>query len=72
MHYNHMNVDEAIEAFNDLNAKYMIPQQWGTFPLGDEPPGYSILELKRKIAEQHLDASRFIIMDIGEILPIDK
>jgi L-ascorbate metabolism protein UlaG (beta-lactamase superfamily) len=72
MHYNHMNVDEAIEAFNELKARYMIPQQWGTFHLGDEPPGYSILELKKKIAERKLDASRFIIMDIGEILPIDK
>ena len=72
MHYNHMNVDEAIEAFNDLNARYMIPQQWGTFHLGDEPPGYSILELKRKIAERRLDASRFIILDVGEILPINE
>ncbi len=70
MHYNHMNVGEAIEAFTDLNARYMIPQQWGTFHLGDEPPGYSILELKRKIAERQLDASRFIIMDIGQILPL--
>jgi N-acyl-phosphatidylethanolamine-hydrolysing phospholipase D len=29
MHYNHMNVDEAIEAFGDLNARFMIPHQWG-------------------------------------------
>ena len=72
MHYNHMNVDEAIEAFNDLKARYMIPQQWGTFHLGDEPPGYSILELKKTIAERKLDASRFIIMDIGQILPIPQ
>jgi L-ascorbate metabolism protein UlaG (beta-lactamase superfamily) len=72
MHYNHMNVDEAIEAFNDLNARYMISQQWGTFHLGDEPPGYSILELKRTIAERKLDASRFVIMDIGGILPIEN
>ncbi|MGE5840177.1 MAG: MBL fold metallo-hydrolase [Deltaproteobacteria bacterium] len=72
MHYNHMNVDEAIEAFNDLKARYMIPQQWGTFHLGDEPPGYSILELNKKIAERKLDASRFIIMDIGQILPITQ
>ena len=70
MHYYHMNVDEAIEALKDLNARFMIPHQWGTFHLGDEPPGYSIVELKRKIAEQRLDASRFIILDIGVILPI--
>jgi L-ascorbate metabolism protein UlaG (beta-lactamase superfamily) len=68
MHYIHMNVDEAIEAFSDLNARCMIPQQWGTFHLGEEPPGYSILELRKKIAERRLDASRFITLDIGEIL----
>jgi len=72
MHYTHMNVDEAIEAFNDLNARYMIPQQWGTFHLGDEPPGYSILDLRKKIADRRLDASRFKILDIGEILPIGR
>jgi L-ascorbate metabolism protein UlaG (beta-lactamase superfamily) len=72
MHYYHLNVDEALEAFNDLKARHMIPQQWGTFHLGDEPPGYSILELKRTIAERRLDASRFIIMDIGAILPISQ
>jgi N-acyl-phosphatidylethanolamine-hydrolysing phospholipase D len=60
----------ALDAFNDLNARYMIPQQWGTFHLGDEPPGYSILELRRKITERRLDASRFITLDIGEILPL--
>jgi N-acyl-phosphatidylethanolamine-hydrolysing phospholipase D len=70
MHYNHMNVDEALEAFKDLNARHMIPQQWGAFHLGDEPPGSSILELRKKITERQLDASRFIILDIGEILPI--
>jgi L-ascorbate metabolism protein UlaG (beta-lactamase superfamily) len=72
MHPHHMNVDEAIQALNDLKASYMIPQQWGTFHLGDEPPGYSILELKKTIAERKLDPSRFIIMDIGQILAINK
>jgi N-acyl-phosphatidylethanolamine-hydrolysing phospholipase D len=67
MHYNHMNIDETIEAFSDLKARFMIPHQWGTFHLGDEPPGYPVLELKRKIAERRLDPDRFIIMDIGEI-----
>lgn len=70
MHYAHMNIDEAIAAFNDLKARIMIPQQWGTFHLGDEPPGYPVLELKRKISEQRLDPSRFLILNIGEIHPI--
>jgi len=67
MHYNHMNIDETIEAFGDLKARFMIPHQWGTFHLGDDPPGYPALELKRKISERGLDPGRFIIMDIGEI-----
>ena len=67
MHYNHMNIDETIQAFNDLNARFMIPHQWGTFHLGDEPPGYPALELKRTISERRLDPARFIILDIGEI-----
>jgi N-acyl-phosphatidylethanolamine-hydrolysing phospholipase D len=70
MHYNHMDVREAIDAFRDLGARYMIPTQWGTFQLGDEPIGYSMLELKRTIQKEGLDPSRFIIMDIGQIIPI--
>lgn len=72
MHYNHMNIDETIEAFHDLNARFMIPQQWGTFHLGDEPPGYPALELKREILERRLDPARFIILDIGEIHTIQS
>jgi N-acyl-phosphatidylethanolamine-hydrolysing phospholipase D len=70
MHYAHVNVREAIDAFNDLGARYMVPTQWGTFHLGDEPIGYSILELKRTIQKEGLDPSRFVIMDIGQIVPI--
>ena len=70
MHYNHMNIEEAIKAFDDLDARFMIPQQWGTFHLGDEPPGYPALDLKRTIAQRRLDPARFILLDIGEILVV--
>ena len=68
MHYAHMNADEALDAFADLGARHFIPTQWGTFHLGDEPPGYPALDLRRKIRERSLDASRFHIMDIGGIV----
>ncbi|MEW6667425.1 MAG: MBL fold metallo-hydrolase [Thermodesulfobacteriota bacterium] len=67
MHYVHKNVPEALRAFQDLQASYFIPTQWGTFHLGDEPPGYPALDLRRTIREKGLDESRFIIMDIGQI-----
>jgi len=63
-----MNADEALDAFADLGARHFIPTQWGTFHLGDEPPGYPALDLRRKIRERGLDTSRFHIMDIGGIV----
>lgn len=71
MHYNHMNMEEARRAFEDLGARRMIPQQWGTFKLGDEPPGLPGLELKRMIREKGLDPARFAILDIGEVMRLD-
>lgn len=72
MHYAHMDIQEALKAFQDLGARYFIPTQWGTFPLGDEPPGYPVLQLKKKIEGLGVDPSRFIIMDIGQIEPVKK
>ncbi len=72
MHYAHMDINEVLQAFDDLNARYFIPTQWGTFHLGDEPPGFPIMELRRQIQSRRLDKSRFIIMDIGEVIPIVK
>lgn len=69
MHKAHMNIDEAIRAFEDLNAALFIPTQWGTFHLGDEPPGYPGLDLQRTIRERSLDAEKFMILDIGGIYP---
>lgn len=70
MHYAHTDIDETIDAFQDLGARFMVPTQWGTFHLGDDPPGYPILDLKRRIAARNLDPSRFLIMDLGEIRPL--
>jgi L-ascorbate metabolism protein UlaG (beta-lactamase superfamily) len=72
MHYAHMNIPEALTAFRDLGARYFVPTQWGTFHLGDDPPGYAALDLKKTIQKRNLDPSRFIIMDIGQIKPLRK
>lgn len=72
MHYVHKNISETLQAFQDLQAAYFIPTQWGTFHLGDEPPGYPALDLRRTIRERNLDESRFINMDIGQIEKIRR
>ena len=72
MHYSHMDVRESLNAFRDLGARHFIPTQWGTFHLGEEPPGYPGLDLRREIERQKLDASSYIIMDIGGIVEIGQ
>ncbi|MEI6154823.1 MAG: MBL fold metallo-hydrolase, partial [Deltaproteobacteria bacterium] len=72
MHYAHLNVDEALDAFRELNAKYFIPAHWGTFQISTEPSGYPVLELRRKMEKLNLDPSRYLIMDLGQLLPIEE
>lgn len=67
MHYAHVNIEEALDAFAQIKAGYFIPTQWGTFRLGDEPAGYPALDLKATIARKGLDPKRFLILDIGQI-----
>lgn len=71
MHYAHMDVNEAVDAFDDLGASFFIPTQWGAFHLGDNPPGYPALDLRRTIDEKDLDPERFIVLDIGGLHVIE-
>lgn len=70
MHSMHMDVGEALRAFDELGARHFIPGHWGTFRLGDEPIGHPSVDLRRQIEKRGLDTKRFIIMDIGEIVII--
>lgn len=67
MHRSHMNVEEAIKAFDTLGARYFVPTQWGTFSLGDEPAGYPGLDLQREIEQTGRDKSRYLLSDLGEL-----
>ena len=71
MHYAHVNVDEALSAFDDLRAEHFVPTQWGTFRLGDNPPGYPMLDLKNQIKARRLDPQRFLTPDLGEIIMLE-
>lgn len=33
----HLNPEEALQAFIDTKARYVVPIHWGTFKLADEP-----------------------------------
>lgn len=72
MHYAHTNVDEALMAFEQLKARWFVPTQWGTFRLGDNPPGYPMLDLKRQLADRELDPGPYLMPDLGQIVYLTR
>jgi L-ascorbate metabolism protein UlaG (beta-lactamase superfamily) len=51
-HPNHINPEEAVQAFEDLRAAVLVPMHWGTFELNrepfHEPPGRLLHEAGRR------------------------
>lgn len=64
---NHMDPQEAVQAFHDLHGKTMIPMHYGTFDLADEPLGEPIRWLQRLIEEGGVKGE-VRIPDVGEIV----
>src|SRR5262249_55050407 len=62
----HMNPEEAGQAFLDLGARHMVAMHWGTFRLTDEPLGEPPERIRAFFRERGLDAERLWLMDIGE------
>jgi L-ascorbate metabolism protein UlaG (beta-lactamase superfamily) len=48
MEPNHVTPGEAVAAFRDARAKYLIPMHYGTFDLSDEPPSQPLQLLRRE------------------------
>lgn len=65
MHYAHINIEEALRAFEDTGAGIMIPTQWGVLTLGDEPSGYPAVQL-----EKALEGKWSRLRDRVKILPV--
>jgi len=64
MKSSHMTPLEAVQAFNDLGAKVLVPCHWGTFDLSDEPPGDPIRWL-RQIESEGLIHGKLVVPAIG-------
>ena len=61
----HMNPEEALDAFEDLGAQFMMPMHFGTFPLGNEHPDEPIERLRAEAEKRGLE-DRVIIPEAGE------
>lgn len=63
----HMTPEQALMAFEDLDAKSMIPVHYGTFDLSDEPIAEPMERLLREIDRKSLPASEVLTLGIGEV-----
>ena len=57
-HPNHVNPEEAIQLFEDVRGKLMVPMHWGTFDfnreIASEPPNRLMREAIRRGLEEHV------------------
>jgi L-ascorbate metabolism protein UlaG (beta-lactamase superfamily) len=65
MHYAHLDIEEALRAFEETMAQTLIPTQWGVLTLGDEPSGYPAVQL-----EKALEGKWSRLRDRVKILPV--
>jgi N-acyl-phosphatidylethanolamine-hydrolysing phospholipase D len=66
MQYQHMDPAEALTAFEDLGARFMLPMHWGTFDLTDEPLDEAPRVLARQIEARGVEAARVRTLAVGE------
>lgn len=67
MEANHNNPADAVRAFGDAKAKFLIPMHYGTFDLSDEPPSQP-LRLLNEEAQKAGISDKVKVLKIGESL----
>ncbi|MFK8083920.1 MAG: MBL fold metallo-hydrolase [Granulosicoccus sp.] len=61
----HMNPDEAVKAFKDLQVHYALGIHHGTFQLTDEAHDAPVKDLKEALSHSDIDDERFITLANG-------
>jgi len=66
----HINAEEAVQAFIDLNADTLIPMHWGTFHLGFDEFHAPIELLKQSWSKAHMKLrdKRIQVLKFGELM----
>jgi L-ascorbate metabolism protein UlaG (beta-lactamase superfamily) len=70
MERQHMNPEQALEAFARLGARTFVAMHWGTFKLTDEPLGEPPLRLEAERARRGLGRERVRVPAVGETLEL--
>ena len=68
----HMNPEEALQAFQDLGAATFFAMHWGTFKLSDEPLDEPPRRLEAERRRRGLDSGRVRVLAIGETAEVRR
>jgi L-ascorbate metabolism protein UlaG (beta-lactamase superfamily) len=69
MEKQHMNPDEAIQAFLDLKARNFFSMHWGTFKMADDEISEGPVDLNRSLIERGLSLDPFhVLSPAGSII----
>jgi L-ascorbate metabolism protein UlaG (beta-lactamase superfamily) len=72
MERQHMNPEQAVQAFLDLGARRLVAMHWGTFKLTDEPLDEPPRRLREEWARRGLPGAALHIPAIGETLQLPQ
>jgi len=72
MERQHMNPEQAVQAFLDLGARKLVAMHWGTFKLTDEPLDEPPRRLRQEWARRGLPEAALHIPAIGETLQLPQ
>ncbi len=68
----HMNPDDALEAFARLGARTLVAMHWGTFVLTDEPTHEPPARTREGFRARAWDESRLWVLDVGETRALQR
>lgn len=64
----HMNPEEALQAFQDLGARYFVPMHYGTFKLSDDTPSEALYRLEQGSCKLGISQERIFCLRHGETM----
>lgn len=70
MEWQHMNPEQAVQAFVDLGAQALLAMHWGTFKLSDEPLEEPPRRLVAECRRRGLPDSRCRVLAVGETVRV--
>ena len=71
MKISHINPEDAVKAFNELNAATFIPMHYGTYRLADDTGPEALDRLVKEWERLELSKEQLCVLDIGGTLWID-